>query len=202
MGQLFLKALCENHHPTFMKLIKKCVVVGVSACIYYLSLLINEWIWGDPGFSFDVHWVFFPSGIRFVLVLLALESGALGIALGGILWIYQDHPDLGLHFALITGCLAGLSPLLARQISVIFLGLDREFKVVSPMTLMKISLLFATLSALLHQIWFYALGLTESLPSSFCVMALSNWAGTLLVLMAFKFLVQRPPGPSVDRQNF
>jgi len=83
-----------------------------------------------------------------------------------------------------------------------FLGLDREFKVVSPTTLFKISLLFASLSALLHQVWFHALGLTENLPLSFCVMALSNWAGTLLVLLTFKFMVQRLPSPSADRQNF
>jgi disulfide bond formation protein DsbB len=35
--------------------------------------------------------------------LLALDSGALGIAIGGVLWNYQFHPDLGLDFALITG---------------------------------------------------------------------------------------------------
>ena len=176
--------------------------MGVSAGIYYLSLLMNEWVLGKPAFPFDVHWVFFPSGIRFVLVLWALESGALGIALGGIFWIYQDHPDLGIQFALITGCLAGLSPLLARQLSIIFMGLDREFKEVSPKTLLKISLLFATLSALLHQLWFYAQGLTENLALNFCVMALSNWAGTLLVLMAFKLLIQRIPNPATDRQKF
>jgi hypothetical protein len=184
-----------------MKLIKKSLVVGVSAGIYYLSLLMNEWFLGDAEFSFNVHWVFFPIGIRFILFLLALESGALGIALGGILWVHQDHPELGLEFALITGCLAGLSPLLARQLSVFFLGLDREFKVVSPQTLLKISLLFATLSALLHQIWFYTQGLTENFAFSFCVMALSNWAGTLLVLMAFKFMVQRYPSPATDKQK-
>jgi len=105
-----------------MRFIKQSFIVGVSAGIYYLSLLMNEWALGEPEFSFDVHWVFFPSGIRFILVLLALESGALGIALGGILWIYQDHPELGSQFAFITGCLAGLSPLLARQLSIIFLG--------------------------------------------------------------------------------
>jgi hypothetical protein len=185
-----------------MKLIKKTLVVGVSASLYYLSLLLNEWVWGDSEFSFDVNWVFFPSGIRFILVLLAIESGALGIALGGILWVYQDHPDLGVKFALITGCIAGISPLLARHLSVTFLGLDREFKVVSPQTLLKISLLFATLSALLHQLWFYAQGLTENLALNFCVMALSNWAGTLLVLMAFKLLIQRIPNPPTDRQKF
>ncbi|MCF8181936.1 MAG: hypothetical protein K9J23_04380, partial [Burkholderiaceae bacterium] len=93
-----------------MKFIKKILVVGVSATVYYLSLLANEWVFGDTEFSFDVHWVFFPSGFRFVLVLLALESGALGIALGGMLWNYQVHPDLGLDFALITGLVAGFSP--------------------------------------------------------------------------------------------
>ena len=185
-----------------MRLIKKILIVGVSAGIYYLSLLMNEWVLGEPAFPFDVHWIFFPSGIRFVLVLLALESGALGIALGGIFWIYQDHPDLGIQFALITGCLAGLSPLMARQLSIIFLGLDREFKEVSPKTLLKISLLFATLGALLHQFWFYSQGLTENLPLSFGAMALSNWTGTLLVLLAFKFMVQRSTSPATDRQNF
>ena len=184
-----------------MKLVKKLWVVGVAATIYYLSLLLNEWVLGDLEFSFDVHWVFFPSGFRFVLVLLALESGALGIALGGIFWNYQFHPDLGLDFALITGFVAGLSPWLARHLSVGFLGLDREFKVVSPQTLLKISLLFATLSALLHQLWFFSQGLTENLALSFSVMALSNWAGTILVLMAFKFIIQRYSNAATERQN-
>jgi hypothetical protein len=83
-----------------------------------------------------------------------------------------------------------------------FLGLDREFKVVSPQTLLKISLLFATLSALLHQLWFFSQGLTENLALSFSVMALSNWAGTLLVLMAFKFIIQRYANSASDRQKF
>jgi len=185
-----------------MKFIKKLLVVGISATVYYLSLLANEWVFGDTEFSFDVHWVFFPSGFRFVLVLLALESGALGIALGGLVWNYQVHPELGLDFALITGLVAGFSPWFARQLSVSFLGLDREFKVLSPQTLLKISFLFATLSALLHQLWFYSQGLTDNLGSSFTVMALSNWAGTLLVLMAIKFIIQKYSSPETERQKF
>jgi hypothetical protein len=185
-----------------MKFIKKLLVVGISATVYYLSLLANEWVFGDTEFSFDVHWVFFPSGFRFVLVLLALESGALGIALGGLVWNYQVHPELGLDFALITGLVAGFSPWFARQLSVSFLGLDREFKVLSPQTLLKISFLFATLSALLHQLWFYSQGLTDNLVSSFTVMALSNWAGTLLVLMAIKFTIQKYSSPETERQKF
>jgi len=185
-----------------MKYIKKLLVVWVSASVYYLSLFVNEWVLGDSEFSFDVHWVFFPSGFRFVLVLLALESGALGIALGGLVWNYQVHPELGLDFALITGLVAGFSPWFARQLSVSFLGLDREFKVLSPQTLLKISFLFATLSALLHQLWFYSQGLTDNLVSSFTVMALSNWAGTLLVLMAIKFIIQKYSSPETERQKF
>ena len=173
-----------------MNAIKKLLIIGIAASLYYLSLWLNELVWGETEFSFDVHWVFFPSGIRFILVLLALESGAIGIALGGMLWNFQDHPDFGLEFAMITGCIAGLSPWLARILSVNFLHLDHEFKVVSPQTLLKISMLFATLSALLHQVWFYAQGLTENFALSLAVMALSNWMGTLLVLMVFKLLIQ------------
>ena len=181
-----------------MTIPKKLLVIGIAAVLYYLSLWFNELIWGETEFSFDVHWVFFPSGIRFILVLLALESGAVGIVLGGMLWNFQDHPDLGLEFALITGLIAGLSPMIARKLSIKFLGLDPEFKVVSPLTLLKISILFATLSALLHQIWFYVQGLTEHFPLSLGVMAMSNLAGTWLVLMVFKLLIQstaKPPSP-------
>jgi len=184
-----------------MKSLNKLLIIVLSASVYYLALYTNEWLLGDSEFSFDVHWVFFPSGFRFILVLLALEWGALGIALGGMLWNYQDHPDLGLEFALITGCVAGFSPWLARKLSVRFLDLDPEFKVVSPLTLLKISLLFATLSALLHQVWFFSQGLTENLLNSFSVMALSNWAGTLMVLMAFKFLIQRSQPSANEPRN-
>ena len=165
---------------------KKILVIAVSAVLYYASLWFNELIWGQTEFSFDVHWVFFPSGIRFILVLLALESGAVGIAMGGMLWNFQDHPDLGIEFALITGVIAGLSPVIARMLSIKFLDLDPEFKVVSPLTLLKISMLFATLSALLHQIWFFAEGLTVNFSLSLAVMAISNLVGTWLVLMVFK----------------
>jgi hypothetical protein len=79
-----------------------------------------------------------------------------------------------------------------------FLGLDHEFKVVSPITLLKISLLFATLSALLHQLWFFSQGLTENFLLSFSVMALSNWAGTLVVLTAFKFMIQAAQNTSAE----
>lgn len=169
---------------------KKLLIIGIAASCYFFSLWLNDLLWGETEYSFDVHWVFFPSGIRFILVLLALESGAIGIALGGILWNFQDHPELGVEFVVVTGCIAGFSPWLARILSVRFLQLDREFKVVSPQTLLKISILFATLSALLHQIWFYTQGLTENFPLSFGVMALSNWVGTLLVLWIFKLLIQ------------
>ncbi len=99
---------------------KKILVIALSAVLYYASLWFNELIWGQTEFSFDVHWVFFPSGIRFILVLLALESGAVGIAMGGMLWNFQDHPDLGIEFALITGVIAGLSPVIARMLSIKF----------------------------------------------------------------------------------
>ena len=174
---------------------KKLLIIGIAASCYFFSLWLNDLLWGETEFSFDVHWVFFPSGIRFILVLLALESGAIGIALGGIFWNFHEHPDLGVEFAIITGCISGFSPWLARSLSVKFLNLDHEFKVISPKTLLKISILFATLSALLHQIWFFAQGLTEHFFISLGVMALSNWVGTLLVLWVFKLLVQGPGNP-------
>jgi hypothetical protein len=183
-----------------MNAIKKLLIVAVAAFFYCGSLWLNEFIWGDTEFSFDVHWVFFPSGIRFILVLLALNPGAMGIALGGILWNYLDHPELGLQFAIVTGSIAGFSPWLARILSVQFLNLDPNFKVVSPNTLLKISLLFATLSAVLHQLWFSSQGLTENFLGSVFVMASSNWAGTLLVLIVFKLLIQSTDSskPGID----
>jgi len=42
-----------------MSILKKLVVISVSSVLYYASLWLNDLIWGETEFSFDVHWVFF-----------------------------------------------------------------------------------------------------------------------------------------------
>ena len=48
-----------------MKSLNKLLIIVLSASVYYLALYTNEWLLGDSEFSFDVHWVFFPSGSWF-----------------------------------------------------------------------------------------------------------------------------------------
>lgn len=40
-----------------MKSLNKLLIIVLSASVYYLALLTNEWLLGDSEFSFDLHWV-------------------------------------------------------------------------------------------------------------------------------------------------
>ena len=75
-----------------------------------------------------VHWIYIPAGIRFILVLLFFELGALGILLGALCLNYLYYFNGDHVFAVGTSLLAAGSALLARYMSVRWLNMDLNLK--------------------------------------------------------------------------
>jgi len=48
--------------------------------------------------------------------------------------------------------------------------------------LLKVSVLFAVVSPVLHQVWYFFVGRVENLVTDTVVMAIGDWFGTVLVL--------------------
>ena len=62
-----------------MKHIKNFSVVLISALVYLLFFYLNKLFFGIYEFSYGVNWIFIPSGIQLLLVLVAGVYGAIGI---------------------------------------------------------------------------------------------------------------------------
>ena len=59
---------------------RKYAGIIVATAVAYFSLFqLNSYFFSSSGFSEGVNWIFLPSGLRLVFILLFVESGAVGI---------------------------------------------------------------------------------------------------------------------------
>lgn len=147
-------------------------------------------LFGSLNFSHRVDWIFLPSGLRLAFVLLFLADGAIGIALASTLITYLLYFDGNYVSMVLNGSMAGLAPYLARQVAMNYFQLDKNLKNLKVIGILKISALFAAISALVHQLWYFWNGKTDDFIASALVMMVGDLLGTLIVLFALKIMVQ------------
>jgi hypothetical protein len=160
----------------------RILIIAATAIVYFVLYQVNIVLFGSLHYSHRVDWVFLPSGLRLTFVLLFALDGAIGIMLASTLLTYLLYFDGNYVNLFITGSLAGLAPLVARQIAIDYLKLDGDLSNLNPFGLFKVSLLFAIISPLIHQLWYFWTGRTESFITSAGVMMVGDWFGTVLVL--------------------
>ena len=177
---------------------KRLLLIASCAFFYYWCFYLNKFIFDEYEFSFGVNWIFIPSGLQLVMVLIAIEDAAIGIGLASLLIGLDNYQLESLTRTLVTAVISGGSPLLARKICLDFLGIDNELFKLTPKSILVMSIVFSVLSATLHQIWFSYNGVTQQFAQSLFVMAIGDLFGTALVLTlistASKF-IQKPPAP-------
>lgn len=165
-----------------MKTSKRLLLIAICALVYYWCFYLNKFIFDEYEFSFGVNWVFIPSGLQLVMVLIAIEDAAIGIALASCVIGFEHYQMDSMIRTLVTGIIAGSSPLLARKICFDFLGIDKNLRHISSKSILMMSIIFSIISASLHQIWFFYNGATDKFIHSLAVMALGDFLGTALVL--------------------
>ena len=148
-------------------------------------------LFGSLNFSHRVDWIFLPSGLRLAFVLLFLADGAIGIALASTLITYLLYFDGSYTSMLLNGSMAGIAPYLARQVAIHHLQLDENLKNLKAIGILKISVLFAFISALVHQLWYFWNGKTDDFIASALVMMVGDLSGTLIVLFVLKIMVPK-----------
>jgi hypothetical protein len=161
------------------------LIVAATAIVYFVLYQVNIILFGSLNYSHRVDWVFLPSGLRLTFVLLFALNGAIGIMLASTLLTYLLYFDGSYMNMFISGSLAGFAPLLARQIAIDFLKLDEDLLNFNSYELFKVSVLFAIVSPLIHQLWYFWTGRTDSFLKSVAVMMVGDWFGTVLVLASF-----------------
>ena len=170
----------------------------VCALAYFYAYQLNLYWFDWFEFSYGTNWVYLPSGLRLLLVLVLPETGALAIVAASLLINYSSGSPDAHVFNIVTSVISALAPYVSRLIAIRFLKLSPELSGLTSVAFFKISVMFAFFSATLHQIWFYSQGITENLLRSTLVMGVGDWLGTVLVLAfaslmikGYQFIVNR-----------
>ncbi len=79
----------ESAHHT--SLLTKTAFAAGCALAYFYAFKLNFVLFESLKFSEGVNWVFIPSGLRMLLVLVLLQTGSLGIAIASCFMLHQLH---------------------------------------------------------------------------------------------------------------
>lgn len=166
-----------------MKLESKAWIVVLTALLYFLFFELNNLLFSSLNHAKAVDWIFLPSGLRLLFILLFGVSGATGIATSsfalGYAYYFPDDWITSLGAALVSG----FSPLIARNFCDYWFGLDANLEKLSSRILLKLAFVFALVSAALHQAWYFLRGHgEEQLYVGFTAMATGDFLGSLIVL--------------------
>lgn len=172
---------------------RHAMVVVLTAVAYIALFQVSSWLISPSAFSDGVSWVFLPSGLRLVFVLIFLHWGAIGVGLGSALISLRYQLSGDIVTAAVTGFISGFAPWLARALCVRRFGLDAGLRGLTPGALLGLSAVFALISASMHQAWYFIRGQTVELLHTTAVMALGDFLGTVCVLYLAKagFLLVR-----------
>jgi hypothetical protein len=178
----------------------QALLVLICAVAYFYAFKLNLYWFDWIEFSHGANWVYIPSGLRLLFVLILARIGGVGITLSSI-FINYTLGDADAHvFNIVTGLISGASPCIARYLAIRWFHLDPLlFNLTSP-DFFKISVLFALMNSLLHQVWFVWMDKTQDFLASTLAMGVGDWFGTVLVLATaslgiqiFKFTQSRKP---------
>ena len=173
-----------------MTVVRNTLVVLATAASFVALFELNSFLFAALVFSKGVGWIFLPSGLRLAFILVFEEWGALGIVLASLGIGYEQHFRDDALNALVAGVISGVSPLLARKFCADFLGLNTNLERLTAASLLKVAVVFAILSPVLHQIWYVAHGQTQDFFRSTAVMAFGDFTGTLVVLYIARLVLQ------------
>lgn len=168
----------------------QALLVLICAIAYFYAFKLNLYWFDWIEFSHGANWVYIPSGLRLLFVLILARLGGVGIALSSI-FINYTLGDVDAHvFNIVTGLISGASPCIARYLAIRWFHLDPLlFNLTSP-DFFKISVLFALMNGLLHQVWFVWMDKTQDFLASTLAMGVGDWFGTVLVLATTSLGIQ------------
>lgn len=164
---------------------------AISSVLYLILFYLNDWLTTELIYGLGVHWIYLPAGLRLFLILVFGLPGALGISFSSFLLSYYGVFSQDLVACIGIALISGFAPYLARIFVLSNIQLEPDLSNLSLQKLMMCILLFALLSAGLHQWWFSSIGLENTgTINHFLVMLLGDILGSLLLIAIFKYGIQ------------
>ncbi|WP_128113008.1 hypothetical protein [Polynucleobacter necessarius] len=163
---------------------------GISALAYAALFYFNSWLTSSFVFGAGVNGVYLPAGLRLFLILIFGLPGAIGIALASFLISYCGALSDDLTICIGTGLISGFAPYLARIFVLSNLELDSDLSNLnlSKLLILICILVFAALSAGLHQFWYATVNIDDSgTMNHFIAMFIGDILGLVLLISLIKY---------------
>ena len=155
----------------------------VSAIAYSSLFYINDWLTTHLAYGLGVNWIYLPAGLRLFLTLIFGLSGAAGIAMASFLICFFGQFPPELITCIGIGLISGFAPYVAKVLVVSNINIAPDLCNLSLQKLAICTLIYAALSAGLHQWWFAIRGLDEAgTLNHFLVMWIGDVLGTVLLI--------------------
>jgi hypothetical protein len=160
----------------------------VSALTYASLFYINAWLTAQLAYGLGVSWIYLPAGLRLFLTLIFGLSGALGIAVASFLISYLGGFPHDITTCVGIGLISGFAPYLVRIFVLNHVSISPDLSNLSLPKLVICIVVYAVLSAGLHQLWFAIRGLDGAGSiNHFLVMFLGDVIGTVLLIALIKY---------------
>jgi hypothetical protein len=173
------------HFTMLMRTGMMNVIISVFA--YTLLFYINSWITTELVFGLGVNWIYLPAGLRLFLTLIFGLPGAIGIAIASTLISYYGELSSDLAICIGTGLISGFAPYLARIFVFSNVKLESDLSNLNLQKLLLCIVIYALMSAGLHQYWYAAVGLKNTgSVNHFAVMAIGDVMGSILLIALIK----------------
>jgi hypothetical protein len=175
------------------------VLSALSAGLFYVFFLLNQWLMASMSHSDSVNWVFLPAGLRVILTLVMGFSGALGIVLGSWAVGLSDGQDWSL-LLVGNGLISGLTPWLVMRWVMQGSDFRHRLHLLTPQRLLVFVFVYAIANALFHHLfWWLLTPLTLAALDGLLPMAVGDTLGALLLLYLLKWILGRWPLPTPER---
>ena len=157
--------------------------IVLSALAYASIFYLNDWLMFGLSYGLGVNWIYLPAGLRLFLTFIFGLPGAIGIALASFLICYFGEFPPELVTCIGVGLISGFAPYLAKIFVLTNIKISPDLSDLSLPKLAACILIYAVLSAGLHQWWFAIRGLDDAgALNHFLVMFLGDVLGTVLLI--------------------
>ena len=163
--------------------------VLISALAYSALFFINDWLTQALKYDLGVSWIYLPAGLRLFLILIFGLAGAIGIAIASftISFFGIFLPDLVTCIGI--GVISGFAPLLAKWVVVSNIPINNDLSNLSLQKIIFCVVVYALMSAGLHQYWFVLRGLESGSLDHLLVMFFGDIAGAILLIALIKYSI-------------
>ena len=165
------------------------VGVLISTLLYSALFFFNDWLTETVKYDLGVSWIYLPAGLRLFLILIFGLSGAIGIAAASFAISYFGVFPPDLVTCIGIGLISGFAPLLAKWIVITNVNISNDLSNLSLQKIIFCVVVYALMSAGLHQYWFVLRGLESGSLDHFLVMFVGDIAGSILLIALIKYSI-------------